>query len=163
MFQWRSINNIIIAAPKTGVIRDNIRITKKRVIDKNGISTRRLRSPGADNVRLVIKRFVNDMVVLTPDNITLIMAISCAPIPVNLVLLENGVINVHPAIVRVELLALGKVFFLVRDVFNCVVIYHKESETFTRLLKTRFLIEKSKYEKPAASLLSCFSGVLAFK
>lgn len=83
-----------------------------------GINTRRLRSPGADNVRLVIKRLVNEMVVLTPDNITVIIAISCAPIPVNLVLEEKGVIKVQPDIVKDELLVLGNAFFLTRLVFN---------------------------------------------
>lgn len=67
---------MIIAAPRTGVIRANIRITKNRVIVRKGISTRRLRSPGADSVRLVINKFVNEIVVLTPDRITVTMAIS---------------------------------------------------------------------------------------
>lgn len=96
----------------------NIRITKNKVIDKNGISTRRLRRPGADSVRRVIRRFVNEMVVLTPERITLIIAMSCAPSPVKRVLLENGVMNVHPAIVRVELLAFGSDFFLTRFVLS---------------------------------------------
>ena len=38
--------------------------------------------PGIDNVRRVINRFVNDIVVLIPDIITLIKAKSCAPKPV---------------------------------------------------------------------------------
>jgi len=41
---------------------------------------------------------VNDIVLLTPANITLIINISCAPTPVYFVDEENGVINVHPAV-----------------------------------------------------------------
>ena len=137
------MSNIIIAAPKTGVMRASIRITRKRVIDKKGINTRRLRNPGADSVRRVINRLVNDIVVLTPESMTLIIAISCAPKPVNRVLLENGVMKVHPAITRVELLALGKDFFFVRFVLSCVVTNHSESEILVRLANRRFLIEKS--------------------
>jgi len=65
-----------MAAPKTGVINANIRITKNKVIVRNGIKTRLLRKPGADKVRLVISKLVNDIVVLTPDKITVIIAIS---------------------------------------------------------------------------------------
>jgi citrate lyase synthetase len=43
---------------------------------------------------------VKDTVVLTPAKITLIIKISCAPIPVYFVQEENGVINVHPAVTR---------------------------------------------------------------
>lgn len=132
MFQCRSNNNIIIAAPSTGVISANIRITKNRVIVKKGIRTRRLRSPGADRVRRVIRRFVKEIVVLTPDSITVIMAISWAPIPVKRVLEEKGVMKVHPDMVRDELLVLGRDFFLTRLVFIWVVICHKESEALTR-------------------------------
>lgn len=132
-----------MAAPNTGVIRASIRITRKRVIDRKGINTRRLRSPGADRVRRVISRLVKDIVVLTPERMTLIIAISWAPRPVKRVLLENGVMNVQPAITRVELLALGSDFFLTRFVLSCVVINHSESEMLVRLAKKRFLIEKS--------------------
>ena len=143
VFQWRSINSIIIAAPRTGVMRASIRITRNKVIERKGINTRRLRSPGADSVRRVINRLVKEIVVLTPESMTLIIAISCAPNPVKRVLLENGVINVQPAITSVELLALGSDFFLTRFVLSWVVINHKESETFVRLVKKKFFTEKS--------------------
>lgn len=65
-----------MAAPKTGVIKASIRITKNSVIVKNGIKTRLFRSPGAESVRLVISKLVNDMVVLIPDNMTVMIAIS---------------------------------------------------------------------------------------
>lgn len=67
-------------------------------------------NPGADRTLLVINRFVKDIVVLTPANITLSIAASCAPNPVNLVCDENGVINVQPDITAVGLLHLS--FFI---------------------------------------------------
>lgn len=76
MFQCLSNRSIIIAAPKTGVIKASIRITKNSVIVKKGIKTRLFLNPGADKVRLVINKFVKDIVVLTPDNITVIIAMS---------------------------------------------------------------------------------------
>jgi hypothetical protein len=78
----------------------------------NGIRTRLFRNPGADKVLRVINKLVNEIVVLTPDKITLIMAISWAPIFVKRVLDENGVINVQPDIVNVPLLHLLTYFFL---------------------------------------------------
>ena len=68
--------SIIIAAPKTGVIRANIRITRKRVMLIKGIRTRLFLKPGIDKVRLVINKFVKDIVVLKPDNKTVIIATS---------------------------------------------------------------------------------------
>ena len=124
-------------------MRASIRITRNKVIERKGINTRRLRSPGADNVRRVMSRLVKEIVVLTPESITLMIAISWAPNPVKRVLLENGVINVQPAITRVELLALGSDFFLTRFVLSWVVTNHRESETFARLVKKKFLTEKS--------------------
>lgn len=118
VFQCLSNNNIIIAAPRTGVINANILITKNNVIVKKGNRTRLFLRPGADKVLRVINKFVNDMVVLTPESITVIIAISCAPSPVNLVLDENGVIKVQPDIVKLELLDLGKDFFFSRFFFN---------------------------------------------
>lgn len=100
------------AAPKTGVINANILITKNNVMDIKGIKTLRFLKPGADSVLLVINKFVNDMVVLTPDNKALIIAISWAPTLVNRNLDENGVINVQPDIVNEALLHLTKNFFL---------------------------------------------------
>lgn len=65
----------------------------------------------------------------------MIIAISCAPIPVNRTFDENGVINVQPAMVKEELLDLGNDFFFSRLVFNCVVMYHILSETFVKFCK----------------------------
>jgi hypothetical protein len=55
---------------------------------------------------------VKEIVVLTPDNSALIIAISWAPALVNLSLEENGVINVQPDIVKLALLHFTKNFFL---------------------------------------------------
>jgi len=70
--------------------------------------------------------------VLTPDNITVIMAISCAPKPVKRIFDENGVIKVHPDIVNEELLDFGRDFFFSRFVLSWVVIYQIESEALVR-------------------------------
>lgn len=59
------------------------------------------------------------------------------------VLLENGVIKVHPAIVKVELLVFGKDFFFTRFVFSWVVINQTESDTLVRFENRKFFIEKS--------------------
>jgi hypothetical protein len=45
-------------------------------MDIKGIKTLRFLKPGADNVLLVINKLVKDIVVLTPDNKALIIAIS---------------------------------------------------------------------------------------
>lgn len=111
---------------------------------RNGISTRLFLSPGADNVRLVIRRLVKDIVVLIPDKITVIIAISCAPIPVKRTFDENGVIKVQPDMVKDELLDFGRDFFFSRLVFNCVVMYHILSETLVRFCKITPFIGKSK-------------------
>jgi hypothetical protein len=68
----------------------------------NGNNIRLLRSPGILNVRRVINKFVKDIVVLTPAKITLTIAISWLPTPVNLVLHEKGATKVQPAIVKVR-------------------------------------------------------------
>jgi citrate lyase synthetase len=60
---------------------------------------------------------VKDTVVLTPAKITLIIKISCAPIPVYFVQEENGVINVHPAVTRALFEHLVKYYFFLLD-FN---------------------------------------------
>ena len=133
-----------MAAPKTGVISASILITKNSVIERKGIRTRLFLKPGADNVRLVINKLVNDIVVLKPDNITLIIAISCAPRPVNLVLDEKGVIKVQPDIVKVELLVLAMAFFFVLFLVTCVVRNHSESDTFITNGSIRPLIGFSK-------------------
>ena len=57
--------------------------------------------PGIASVLLVIKRFVNDTVELTPAKITATISKSWLPILVNLVLHENGVIKAHPAVTEV--------------------------------------------------------------
>jgi hypothetical protein len=99
---------MIIAAPKTGVTKANIRIVNNKLIVINGKIDLRLRNPEAACVRRVINKFVNDIVVLIPANITEIIKISCAPIPVYLILDENGVIKVQPAVVKTLLLHLEK-------------------------------------------------------
>jgi hypothetical protein len=69
-------------------------------IVEKGNNTLRFLIPGIANVLLVTSKLVKDTVVLTPAKITLIIKISCAPIPVYFVQEENGVINVHPAVTR---------------------------------------------------------------
>jgi hypothetical protein len=76
-------------------------MVKKRAMVINGNKTLLFLKPGILNVLLVINKLVNDMVVLTPAKITDTTATSWLPIPVNLVLLENGVIKAHPDIVNV--------------------------------------------------------------
>ena len=87
-----------MAAPKTGVIIASILRAKRVPIVENGSRTLLFRIPGIASVLLVTKRLVKETVVLTPAKITLIINISCAPIPVYFVHEENGVINVHPAV-----------------------------------------------------------------
>jgi len=84
------------------------------------------RNPGILNVRRVISKFVNEMVVLTPAKITLTIATSWLPIPVNLVLHENGATKVQPAMVNV--------------LFEHFVIY-----TFFLLILVNFLIAFQKF------------------
>jgi hypothetical protein len=79
-----------------------MRIVSKRLIVINGNNIRLFRNPGMLSVRRVINRFVNDIVVLTPAKITLTIAMSWLPTPVNFVLHENGATKVHPAIVKVR-------------------------------------------------------------
>jgi len=57
--------------------------------------------PGIDKVLLVINKFVNDIVVLTPAKITEVINKSCVPKPVYFKLHENGVMKVQPAAVKV--------------------------------------------------------------
>jgi hypothetical protein len=91
---------IIIAAPKTGVIIASILNASKVPIVENGNSTLRFLIPGIAKVLLVTSKLVNDTVVLTPAKITLIIKISCAPIPVYFVQDEKGVIKVQPAVTK---------------------------------------------------------------
>jgi hypothetical protein len=74
--QCRSINNIIIAAPNTGVTIANILIVKNKLIDIKGNSILRFLKPGIDKVLLVINKFVNPTVELIPAKITLKINIS---------------------------------------------------------------------------------------
>jgi hypothetical protein len=74
--QCLSINNINIAAARTGVTNANILIAKKSAIVINGNKTLLFLNPGIAKVLLVIKRFVNEMVVLTPAKITETIKIS---------------------------------------------------------------------------------------
>jgi len=67
---------MIIAAARTGVIKANMRIVKRRLIVINGNRIRLLRKPGILSVRRVINKFVNEIVVLIPAKITLTIAMS---------------------------------------------------------------------------------------
>jgi hypothetical protein len=116
-----------MAAAKTGVIRANIRMVNKRLIVINGSKIRRLRNPGILKVRRVINKFVNEIVVLIPAKITLTIAISWLPTPVNFVLQENGATNVHPAIVRVLFEHLVIYTFLRRILVNFFTAFQKFS------------------------------------
>jgi hypothetical protein len=92
---------IIIAAPKTGVIKASILKAKNIPIEIKGSRILLCLIPGMVKVRLVIKRLVNDTVELIPAKTTEISNKSCAPTPVYFILEENGVIKVQPAVVKV--------------------------------------------------------------
>jgi len=72
-------------------------------IDIKGKSIRLVRNPGIAKVLLVTSKFVTDIVVLIPANITPKINISWTPNPVNFKSDENGVMNVQPATVCVAL------------------------------------------------------------
>jgi hypothetical protein len=116
------------------VINANILITKNNVIDKNGINTRLFLNPGADKVLRVINKLVKEIVVLIPDKITLIIAISCAPAPVYLIFDENGVIKVQPDIVKIALLHFGLIFCFSLSFKILIVRRHNESDDWTKSL-----------------------------
>jgi hypothetical protein len=59
-----------MAAAKTGVIKANKRIASNKPIVTNGSKCFLFLKPGIAKVLLVIKRLVNDIVELTPANIT---------------------------------------------------------------------------------------------
>jgi len=101
-------------------------MVNNKLIVINGSNIRRLRRPGILKVRRVISKFVKEIVVLTPAKITLTIAISWLPTPVNFVLQENGATKVHPASVNVR--------------FEHLVIY-----TFFRRIFVNFLIECQKF------------------
>lgn len=73
-------------------------------MDKNGGTFFRLLRPALPKQRRVRSRFVNDRVELTPAIIVVNMIASWAPGPVKRSELENGVMKVHPAVVKVGLL-----------------------------------------------------------
>jgi len=100
--QCRSKSTIITAAPSTGVTTASILNVKSKAIVTNGIKIRRFRKPGEIKVRRVINKFVKEIVVLMPANITLNKSTSCAPRPLNLNCEDSGVMNVHPAVVSVR-------------------------------------------------------------
>jgi hypothetical protein len=77
----------------------NILKVSRRAIVIKGSKIRRLRSPGEIRVRRVIKRFVKEIVVLTPARTTLKSSMSWAPRPVNFNCEDSGVINVQPDVV----------------------------------------------------------------
>jgi hypothetical protein len=91
---------MIIAAPNTGVIKASMRIVNNKLIVINGNIIFLFLKPSAANVLLVIKRLVNEIVVLTPAKITEIIKISCVPTPVYFIFDESGVIKVQPAAVN---------------------------------------------------------------
>jgi len=99
--QCLSAITINIAAAKTGVIKTSIRKESKIAILTKGNSTLRFLNPGIAKVLLVISKLVKDMVELTPAKITPNTSRSCEPTPLYLVLLENGVMNVQPAVTNV--------------------------------------------------------------
>jgi len=99
--QCLSKSNIIIAAANTGTTRANILIAKSNAIVIKGKSILLFLSPGILKVLLVINKFVNDIVVLTPANITETIAISWLPTPENFVFEENGVTKAQPESVKV--------------------------------------------------------------
>lgn len=78
-----------------------MRNVNRTEIEKNGISVRRSCTPADPKAFFVTNKLVNDIVVLTPANITAIISISWLPNPVNFTLDENGVIKAHPATVNV--------------------------------------------------------------
>ena len=90
-----------MAAARTGVIIANILNENNVPIVIKGSNILLCLMPGIHNVRLVINKFVNDTVELIPANITDNKSKSWAPMPVYFIFEENGVINVHPAVVNV--------------------------------------------------------------
>ena len=68
------------------------------------------------------------MVVLTPENTTAKIAISCAPTPVNFVLEENGVIKAHPDSVKVLLEHFVKYTFFRLELTTLLAAYQNDSE-----------------------------------
>jgi hypothetical protein len=90
-----------IDAPNTGVITASILKVNNKAIVMNGKSTLLFLSPGIARVRLVINKFVNETVVLTPARITATIKRSWLPTLVNLVLQEKGVMNAQPAVTDV--------------------------------------------------------------
>ena len=81
----------------------NIRRANNVPIVENGSNTLLLRIPGIAKVRRVTNKLVKDTVELTPAKITLMIKISCAPIPVYFVVEEKGVIKVQPAVTKARL------------------------------------------------------------
>ena len=116
-----------MAAANTGVINASIRIVNNKLIVINGSKIRLLRNPGILKVLRVISKLVKDIVVLTPAKITLTIATSWLPIPVNFVLHENGATKVHPAIVNVRLEHLVIYTFLRRILVNFLIAFQKFS------------------------------------
>ena len=91
--------------------------------------------PGADKTLLVINKLTNVIVELIPENITPIIAISWAPLPVNFVFAEKGVINVQPDIVKEALFVFTtKVVLLFLIKFSLEKKYQIVSLTFEELV-----------------------------
>ena len=66
-------------APRTGVTTANIRIVNNKLIVTKGNNALLFLKPGIAKVRLVIKRFVKEMVVLIPAKMTEVIKISWLP------------------------------------------------------------------------------------
>ncbi len=120
-----------MTAAKTGVIITSILNANNKPIVMNGKRTLLCFNPGIDKVLLVINKFVNETVVLTPAKTTETNKISCDPIPVNFVFDENGVINVQPAVVIVLLEHFDIKFFFLLN-FN--ILFEKNQKVSGNLI-----------------------------
>ena len=80
-----------------------MRKVNRILILANGSKMRLFLKPCAARVRLVINKFVKDIVVLTPAKITAIIKTSCAPKAVYFILDEYGVMKVQPEVVAARL------------------------------------------------------------
>jgi hypothetical protein len=93
----------------------------------NGIKILLCLIPGIAKVRLVINKFVNDIVVLIPAKTTERIKTSCEPTPVYFILELNGVINVQPAVVNVRAEHLDTKIFFLLDCTTLSAAYQKDS------------------------------------
>jgi len=96
-----------------------------------GSNILRFLRPGILSVRRVINKFVNEIVVLIPAKITLTIAMSWLPTPVNFVLHEKGATKVHPAIVNVRFEHFVIYTFFLRILVNFFTVFQKFSGYLT--------------------------------